>query len=75
MDIDINIIIHAETLDKQKVSLHPPNMEREAVSRAIKYLHDNGVTIRELVTDASSSVRKMIGKYTGCVMHKCIHTY
>lgn len=35
-------------------------MERETVSRAIKYLHDNRVTIRELVTDTSSAVRKMI---------------
>ena len=70
MDIDTNTIIHEETLDKREVSLHSPNMERKAVCRVIKYLHDNGVTIIELVTDASSSVRKMLGKYTRCVMHK-----
>ena len=50
-----------ETVDKREVSLQSPNMERKAVSRAIKQLQDNGVTVRELVTDASSVVRKILG--------------
>ena len=50
-----------ETVNKREVSLQSPNMERKAVSRAIKQLQDNGVTVRELVTDASSAVRKMLG--------------
>ena len=75
MDIDTITIIHAKTLDKQEASLHSPNIEKEAISRAIKYLHDNRVTIRKLVTDTSSAVRKMIGKYIRCVMHKCIRMY
>jgi len=37
-------------------------MEREAVSRAIKHLQENDVIVGELVTGASSAVRKMLGK-------------
>jgi len=47
-----------ETVDKREVSLQSPNMEREAVSRAIKRLKENGVTA--LVTDASSAVQKFL---------------
>ena len=39
------------------------NMEKIAVCHAIKYLHDNEIIIKELVTDASTSVKKMLGKY------------
>ena len=60
LDIDTNTIIHAETLDKREVSLQSPIMEKEAVCRAIKYLHDNAITIKELVTDASTSVKKCL---------------
>ena len=62
LDIDSGTIVHMETVDKREVSLHSPNMEREAVSRAIKYLQENDVTINEIVTDASSAVRKMLGE-------------
>ena len=37
-----------------------PNMEKEAVSWPMKYLHENEITINEIVTDASSTVRKML---------------
>ena len=62
MNIDSSTIVHMETVDKRDVSLHFPNMEREAVSQAIKYLQENDVTINEIVTDASSAVRKMLGE-------------
>ena len=61
LDIDSSTIVHMETVDKREVSLYSPNMEREAVSRAIKHLHENDITINEIVTDASSAVRKMLG--------------
>ena len=67
LDIDSGTIVHMETVDKREVSLHSPNMEREAVSRAIKYLHENEITINEIVTDASSAVRKMLGELCNIV--------
>lgn len=51
-----------ETLDEREVTLQSPNMEKEAVVQFIKHLRDNHITTGELVTDASSSVRKMLGK-------------
>ena len=47
-----------EILDKTKVALQSPNME---LDQSIKHLHDNNITIGEFVTDASSSVRKILG--------------
>ena len=61
MDIETNKILHMETIDKREVQLQSPNMEREGVVRGISYLHGQDITITELVTDASSSVRKMLG--------------
>ena len=37
--IDSCTIIHVETVDMWEVSLHSPNMEREAVRQAIRYIH------------------------------------
>jgi len=62
LDIDTDTIVHMEILDKREVALQSPNMEKESVVRAINHLHDNHIVIKELVTDASSSVRKMLGK-------------
>ena len=59
LDIDTNTILHMETVDKREVSLQSP--KREAVSCAIKHLEENGFNVGELVTDASSAVRKMLG--------------
>ena len=61
LDLDTNIILHMEIVNKREVSLQSPNIERKAVSQAVKYLQDNGITIRELATDASSAVRKLLG--------------
>ena len=52
-----------ETVDKREVSLQSPNMERAAVIRVLKHLEDNGITVGELVNDASSAVWKMLGMY------------
>ena len=61
MYIDNNKILHMETIDKREVFLQSPNTEREAVACAICYVQGQGINISELVTDASSSVRKMLG--------------
>ena len=61
MDIKTNKIIHSETVDKQEVSLKSPNMEREALRRSLEYL-SNKLNITEVVTNASSSISKMLGE-------------
>ena len=40
LDIDSSKILHVENVDKCEVSLQSPNMEREAVSRAIRYIQE-----------------------------------
>jgi len=62
MDIDTSNIIHVETVDKRHVLLKSPNMEREAVDRGLAFLQEKNFVIEEIVTDASSSVRKLLGK-------------
>ena len=52
LDIDSGTIVHMETVDKWEVSLHSPVMEREAVSPAIKHLHENDIKINKIDTDA-----------------------
>lgn len=64
MDTANNTIIHSVTVDKREVMLQSPNMEREAVCRALTFIHAHDITIDELVTDASASIRKMLGMYT-----------
>ena len=59
LDNDSGTIVHMEPVDKQKVSLHSYNMEREVVSQAIKYLHENQITINVIITDPPSAIRKM----------------
>ena len=53
-------IVHLECLDKREVGGKSPCMEKEALKRAIQKL-TNIVNLREVVTDASSSIIKMMG--------------
>ena len=61
MDIDTDKILHTITVDKREVALQSPNMEREAMKRALDFIAGCDITVEELVTDASSSVRKILG--------------
>ena len=63
MDIDSEKILHTVTVDKHEVGLQSPNMEREAMKRAIDFIVKSDIAVEELVTDASSSVRKMLGMF------------
>ena len=56
-----NVILHSETVDKREVHMKSPNMEREAVNRAVKHLKDQ-VNLVEITTDSSTAVTKMLGK-------------
>lgn len=77
---DKNLILHFEVMDKREVSLKSPNMEREAMVRALNFLMQH-LTIKELITDASTSVHKTLGNYVlyGSFVIKlmtcCIHSY
>lgn len=63
MDIDSEKILHTVTVDKREVGIQSPNMEREAMKRAIDFMVKSDIAVEELVTDASSSVRKMLGMF------------
>ena len=53
-------VVHLECLDKREVGGKSPCMEKEALKRIIQKL-TNIVNLREVVTDASSSIIKMMG--------------
>ena len=56
-----NYIIGIEILDKRHVGLISANMEREAVKRGLEKLKNDNVKVVEFVTDASSSVKTLLG--------------
>ena len=62
-EVNSNYIVHIEVLDKRHVGLISTNMEREAVKRSVEKLKEENLKIVELVTDASSSIKKLLGWY------------
>ena len=60
METSKNTILHSKTIDKREVHNKSPNMEREAVDRALKKLKER-VNVVEITTDSSTSVTKMLG--------------
>jgi len=58
MEISSDVIVHVETVDKREVHLRSPNMEGEALSRALKYL-EGKLSVAEVTTDSSTSVTKL----------------
>ena len=63
MDVTDNLILQMVTVDKRQVSLRSPNMEREAPKQCLDLLLQADVDIEELVTNASSSVAKLLCMY------------
>ena len=61
MEINSSYTIDLEVLDKRHTELKSANMGREALKIILKRL-TNVLNIVEVVTDASSSIIKMIGK-------------
>ena len=61
MDINTGNILHSETIDKRKVTLQSPNMERETFVRSLQFLQTQ-ISYNEVITDASTSVRKEMDK-------------
>ena len=60
MEMDSHKILHVQMVDKREIQLHSLNMEHEAFVRSLKFIKGK-LTCKELVTDASSSVRKTVG--------------
>jgi hypothetical protein len=54
-------IIHVEIVDKRHVGLVSSNMEVEGLKRSLEKVQ-NDLNAVELVTDASTSVKKLLGK-------------
>ena len=63
MDIDTGYILHSETVDKREVALQSPNMEKEAFVRSLQFLQTQ-ISCKEIITDASTAIRKEMGKPT-----------
>ena len=61
MEATDNQILHFESVDKHKVGLQSPNMEREGMVRCLNFLLSSGMKISEVVTDSSTSVAKTLG--------------
>ena len=61
MDIDTGYILHSETVDKREVALQSPNMEKVAFVKSLQFLQVH-VLCKEIITDASTSIRKEMGK-------------
>ena len=59
IEIDSNYILDIEML--RHVGLISTNMEREAVKRGLTNLSEDQVKVVELVTDASTSVKTLLG--------------
>lgn len=62
MDTASRYILHVEIMDKRMTSLSSPRMEIEALKRSLVSI-TNSVNVSELVTDASSSVIKLMRKF------------
>lgn len=61
MDVDTQMVVHSETVDKREVGGSSPNMEREALFRGLMIV-DELISVKEIVTDASTSVKRMLSK-------------
>ncbi len=61
MEITSNYILEIEVRDKRHVGLSSTNMEKEALRNALRRL-SNVLKVVELATDASSSIKTLIGR-------------
>ena len=61
VEVNSNYILDIEVLDKRHVGLTSTNMEKEAVKRSMDCLQKN-VKVIEFVTDASKTIKSLLGK-------------
>lgn len=55
-------ILASVIIDKRMTNLKSTSMEKEGLSRALGLLKDKGVIVREVVTDASTSIAALLSK-------------
>jgi ribonuclease HI len=60
VEVSSDYIIHVEIVDKRQVGLVSNNMEKEGLKKSLKKLQED-LNVVELVTDASSSIKKLLG--------------
>ena len=70
MELVSDYILEVEVRDERHVGLASTNMERQALQNALQRLRSS-INIVEVVTDASTSIKKMIGK----IQLTCIVVY
>ena len=62
MEMTTGYIIDLEVLDKREVELKSVNMEKRALQNILERITDV-LTLGEVVTDASASIKKMMGEF------------
>ena len=63
MEAESGTILHLETVDKREVNYKSPVMECEGLKRCLNHISTNtACTIKELTTDASSSIIALLRK-------------
>ncbi|KAK6176989.1 hypothetical protein SNE40_015185 [Patella caerulea] len=62
MEIESRKIIHMEISDWREVERKSPRMERYLVTKGLRYIVNGGFNIVELVSDASSTIIKILGE-------------
>lgn len=68
MEMTTGYIIDLEVLDKREVELKSVNMEKRALQNILERITDV-LTVGEVVTDASASVKKMMGSAFPTIFH------
>lgn len=63
MEIVSGYILEVEVRDKHHVGLASSNMEKQALQNALQWLQAS-LNVVEVVTDASTSIKKLLGEYT-----------
>lgn len=74
MELVSGYILDVEVKDKRHVNLVSVNMEKRALQSALQRL--KGVlNVVEIVTDASSTIKKLIGKIQQAILNQVYHSY
>ena len=68
MEMTIGYIIDLEVLDKREVELKSVNMDKKALENILQRIK-SVLNVVEVVTDASSSVKKMMSKLKKQMLH------
>jgi len=55
-------IVACVIVNKRETDMKSTAMEKEGLKRALHHLKENGVIVKEVCTDASSSIAAFIGK-------------